>query len=157
VSLEGEMRVPVKGAELHCSARGEGPACLVPSAIGTKPYERLVAPPVSDRLRLVFVDLRGGGESTGEPTDLTFDVLADDLDAVRARLGIERIAVLGHSILGMVAIEYGRRRPDRVSHVSRWARRRPATSPERPPWARPSSRRTRPTSGNAGCARTSRR
>lgn len=111
------MNVTVKGAELHYTTRGEGPACLVLSAIGTKPYERQMPLQLSDRLKLVFVDLRGGGRSTGDPTDLTFDVLADDLEAIRADLGVERIAVLGHSILSMLAIEYGRRRPGSVSHV----------------------------------------
>ena len=72
---------------------------------------------MSDRFQLVFVDLRGGGRSTGDPADLTFDVLAEDLEAVRADLGAARIAVLGHSILGVLAIEYGRRRPGSVSHV----------------------------------------
>ena len=111
------MTVSVKGAELFYSVRGNGPACLVLSGIGTKPYERLTPPQLSDRLRLVYVDLRGSGRSTGEPTDLTFDVLADDLEAIRVDLGVERIAVLGHSILGILAIEYGRRCPASVSHV----------------------------------------
>ena len=44
-------------------------------------------------------------------------MLADDLEAVRLHLDVPRIAVLGHSILGMLAIEYGRRRPESVSHV----------------------------------------
>jgi proline iminopeptidase len=48
---------------------------------------------------------------------MTFDVLADDLEAVRADHGLERIAVLGHSILGNLAIEYARRRPQSVSHL----------------------------------------
>jgi proline iminopeptidase len=111
------MIVSVKGAELCYSTRGTGPTCLVLSSIGTKPYESQTPPQLSDRLRLVYVDLRGSGRSTGEPQDLTFDVLADDLEAVRADLGVERIAVLGHSILGALAIEYGRRRPASVSHV----------------------------------------
>src|SRR6185295_13328537 len=72
---------------------------------------------ISDRLRLVFVDLRASGLSTGEAADLTFDRLVEDLEAVRKDLGIERVAVLGPSILGVVAIEYGRRRPESVSHV----------------------------------------
>lgn len=109
--------VAVEGAELFCSTRGSGPTCLVLSAIGTRPYERMTPSPLSDRLRLVYVDLRGGGRSTGEPTDLTFDVLAGDLEAVRRQLGLERVAVLGHSILGALAIEYGRRCPASVSHV----------------------------------------
>ncbi len=111
------MRVPVDGAELFYSTRGSGPPCLVPTAIGTAPYERLTPPPLSDRLTLVYLDLRGGGQSTGDAATLTFDVLAADFDAVRADLGVERLAVLGHSINGVLAIEYARRRPERVSHV----------------------------------------
>ncbi len=111
------MKVSVQGAELSYSTRGTGPACLVLSGIGTKPYERQMAPQLSERFRLVYVDLRGSGRSTGEPIDLTFDVLANDLEAIRMDLGVERIAVLGHSILGMLAIEYGRRCPASVSHV----------------------------------------
>ena len=111
------MIVSVHGAELFYSTRGEGPACLVLSSIGTKPYERMTPPALSDRFRLVYVDLRGSGQSTGDPADLTFDTLAEDLEAIRADLGVERIAVLGHSILSVLAIEYGRRCPDSVSHV----------------------------------------
>jgi proline iminopeptidase len=109
--------VSVKDADLFCATRGQGPACFVLSAIGTNPYERLTPPQLRDRLTLVYVDLRGGGQSTGDPAALTFDVLAEDLEAIRTHLGVERIAVLGHSILGVLAIEYGRRRPASVSHV----------------------------------------
>ncbi len=109
--------VSVDGAELFYTTRGNGPVCLVLCSIGTKPYEIQMPSQLSDHLQLVFVDLRGGGRSTGEPSDLTFDVLASDLEAVRAALGAERVSVLGHSILGSLAIEYGRRCPDSVSHV----------------------------------------
>ncbi len=112
-----EGTVSVNGAELYYSTRGSGPACLVLSAIGSEPYKRLTPPPLTERLRLVHVDLRGGGRSTGNPADLTFEVLADDLDAVRKELGVDQVAVLGHSILGALAIEYARRRPESVSHV----------------------------------------
>jgi proline iminopeptidase len=72
---------------------------------------------LSEHLRLVFVDLRGGGRSSGDPTTLTFDQLDSDFEAVRVALGVERIAVIGHSIMGALAIEYGRRCPAAVSHV----------------------------------------
>ncbi len=114
----GENRmVSAAGAQIFYSTRGEGPVCLVLTAIGTRPYERMTPPQLSDRLKLAYVDLRGGGRSTGDPAELTFDLLAADLEAVRADLGVERVAVLGHSILGALAIEYGRRRPESVSHV----------------------------------------
>lgn len=110
------MRVSVQGAELFYSIQGEGPDCLVLSAIGTKPYE-LQTRSLSDRFRFVHVALRGSGESSGKPEDLDFDVLAGDLEAVCADIGIERTMVLGHSVLGVLAIEYARRCPHRVSHV----------------------------------------
>lgn len=109
--------VSVDGAELFYSTRGTGPVCLVPTAVGTKPYERQMPTQLSDGRQLVFVDLRGGGQSTGDPARLTFDQVADDFEAIRRDLGVARVAVIGHSILGVLALEYGRRCPDTVSHV----------------------------------------
>jgi proline iminopeptidase len=110
-------KATTKTADIHYTVRGQGPTCLVLTGIGTKPYERQLPAALSDRLRLVFVDLRGSGQSGGAAADLDFELLADDLEAVRAALGVAQVAVLGHSILGLAALEYGRRRPASVSHV----------------------------------------
>jgi proline iminopeptidase len=110
------MNVRVDGADLFYTLRGQGPVCIVPSAIGTRPYERQTDR-LCERFTIACVDLRGGGSSTGEPAGLSYDVLADDLEAVRRDIGAERVSVLGHSILGILAIEYARRRPASVSHV----------------------------------------
>jgi len=111
------MIVQARGAELNCVTRGRGPVCLVLTTIGTRPYERQLPAALDDRFTLAFVDVRGSGRSTGAAADLTFDVLAEDLEAVRAALGAARVAVLGHSIVGMLAAEYARRRPEEVSHA----------------------------------------
>ena len=111
------MVVTVDGAELFCSTRGTGVPCIVPCILGIKPYERMTPPPLTDFFQFIYVDLRGGGQSTGNPADLTFDVLAADFEAVRNALGSERVAILGYSIMGVVALEYGRPCPDTVSHV----------------------------------------
>jgi len=111
------MMVSVDGAEIFYSSRGEGPVCLVPSAVGTTAYERQMPLQLSEGRQLVFVDLRGGGQSTGDPATLTFDQLADDLEAVRLDLGVDTVDVIGHSIIGVLAIEYGRRCPTTVSHI----------------------------------------
>lgn len=106
----------VDGAELHYTRRGRGPVCVVPCALGTAHYELLTAG-LDRQFSLVLVDLRGSGRSTGTPADLTFDVLAQDLEAVRADVGVAQWSVLGYSILGVAAIEYARRCPGTVSHV----------------------------------------
>jgi proline iminopeptidase len=77
----------------------------------------MTPPPLTDYFQFIYVDLRGGGKSTGEPGDLTFDVLASDFEAVRKHAGAERVVVLGYSISGVLALEYGRRCADSVSHV----------------------------------------
>ena len=111
------MFVSVNGAELYYSTRGTGVPCIVPCIIGAKQFESMTPPPLTDYFKFIYMDLRGGGKSTGDPSDLTFDVLAADLDAVRKQEGAERVVVLGYSIVGVLALEYGRRYPDTVSHV----------------------------------------
>jgi proline iminopeptidase len=111
------MDVTVNGAEIFYTTRGRGPACLVPTLIGTEPYEHQMPALLDAHFQMVFVDLRGSGRSTGAATDLTFASLVEDFEAVRRAVGADRVVVLGHSVLGAAAIEYGRRRPDSVSHV----------------------------------------
>jgi hypothetical protein len=57
-----------------------------------------------------------GGHAPGTAAKVEHDLLAAETEApedvlTRAELGVDRIAVLGHSILGALAIEYGRRCP----------------------------------------------
>jgi proline iminopeptidase len=111
------MTVSVPGAEIFYTTRGRGPVCFVLCNLGTAVMERQTLPPLDDHLTLAYVDLRGSGPSTGEPASLTFDLLAADLEAVRTQLGVVRVAVLGWSILGVLAIEYARRCPASVSHA----------------------------------------
>jgi proline iminopeptidase len=115
--MTADKRVAVKGAELQTTSRGRGPVCLVLCNLGARPYQRQLPAALDEDSTLVFVDLRGSGLSTGEPAELSFDVLAEDLEAVRVAYGASRVAVLGHSIVGVLAIEYGRRCPATVSHV----------------------------------------
>lgn len=72
----------------------------------------------ADQFTLVFYDHRCNGRSDGAPTSsMTWENLTADADALRARLGFERWAVLGHSFGGHVALEYALRYPDRLSHL----------------------------------------
>ena len=89
------MVVSVNGANLFYTTRGSGVPCMVPCLLGTSVYERLTPSPLPDHFQFVYVDIRGAGRSTGDPADLTFDLLASDLDAVRADLRLPRVAVLG--------------------------------------------------------------
>jgi proline iminopeptidase len=80
---------------------------------------RSVAPdlePLARHHRVIFYDQRGSGRSTLS-TDVTADVMVRDLDALRQRLGLARVALLGHSWGGGLAALYASAHPTRVSRL----------------------------------------
>ncbi|MER5432438.1 alpha/beta hydrolase [Streptomyces sp. NPDC002588] len=88
--------------------------------------------------RLVLLDLRGTGDSAppADPGTYRCDRQVDDVEALRIRLGLDRIDLLAHSAGGSLALLYAARHPHRVSRlalitVNPWALGRPATAGER--------------------------
>lgn len=74
---------------------------------------------LAGRVRLIGLDQRG--VLRRDPLDPTASPsegdLVDDCEALRASLGLERWALLGHSFGGRLALRYAHRYPDRVSAV----------------------------------------
>ncbi len=66
---------------------------------------------------LVRYDERGSGLSDWEIADYSLEARVSDLEAVIDQLGFARVALLGMSQGGPVAIAYAARHPDRVSHL----------------------------------------
>jgi proline iminopeptidase len=111
------MFANVNDVDLWYTALGTGKPCLVLSAAGIPIYERRTPAKLAQRLQFVFVELRGTGRSGGNIANLTFDTMSDDLDVLRDHLGLGRGLVWGHSIHGVLAVEYVRRRSASVSHA----------------------------------------
>lgn len=68
---------------------------------------------------LVLLDGRATGRSEvpTDPASLRFDRLADDVEALREHLGLERADVLGHSAGCLVAQAWAAAHPDRVGRL----------------------------------------
>ncbi|MFD5202319.1 alpha/beta fold hydrolase [Streptomyces sp. NPDC058375] len=66
--------------------------------------------------QLVLLDLRGTGESgvPADPSTYRCDRLVDDVEALRAHLGLDRIDVLAHSASADLALLYAARHPERL-------------------------------------------
>lgn len=63
--------------------------------------------PLADHVQIVYLDQRCNGQSERvDPATCTFEQLADDIEALKLYLGLEKIHVLGHSFGGMVAQHY---------------------------------------------------
>ncbi|MFJ8619653.1 alpha/beta fold hydrolase [Streptomyces clavifer] len=66
--------------------------------------------------RLILLDLRGTGDSASpdDPSTYRCDRLVDDVEALRAHLGLERVDLLGHSASASLAALYAVRYPQRL-------------------------------------------
>ena len=75
--------------------------------------------PLAREHRLVFVDERGSGRSTGleDPRGYTVEAMVEDVEAVRQGLGLGRIALLGHSYGGVLAQAYALKYQQNLSHL----------------------------------------
>jgi proline iminopeptidase len=69
--------------------------------------------------QLVMPDTRGTGESADarDPLSYRCDRLAGDVEALRVRVGLDRMDLLGHSAAGNLATLYAAAYPQRVAHL----------------------------------------
>lgn len=114
-------KATINGTDLFYVEEGDGPPCIVVhGGLGfDHTVYRSTMAPLHDLVRAIYVDLRGNGRSGRPPVEtITIPQLASDIDAFRVHLGLERVALLGHSYGGFVALEYATTYPDKVSQLS---------------------------------------
>jgi pimeloyl-ACP methyl ester carboxylesterase len=71
---------------------------------------------LDEALELVLLDPRGTGGSD-PAADYQIDDYADDLEELRAHLGLEQMQLLGHSHGGVAATAYAAKHPERVERL----------------------------------------
>lgn len=75
----------------------------------------LVAPQLSESLRVIAIDQRGHGLSDKPDAGYDFASITHDLDQLLTVLDIERATLIGHSWGGNVAVQYAVDHPQRVT------------------------------------------
>ena len=108
----------MSSVEVAYSIEGEGPPLYMVHGIGSRKatWEALIEDLRTD-FTCVSFDLRGHGESPVPPVPYSLDELVEDLEALRQRLGHERIHVVGHSLGGQIGPAYARTHPECVETV----------------------------------------
>ena len=107
------------GVDFHYVREGEGPPIVV---IGSSTYyPRAFSPALREYFELIFVDSRHFIPSY-QPTEkelesLTLETFADDIEALRTHLAIDKWTVLGHSVHAQIALAYATKYPERTSHL----------------------------------------
>ena len=108
----------MSSVEVAYSIVGAGPPLYMVHGIGSRKatWEALIKDLRTD-FTCVSFDLRGHGESPVPPVPYSLDELVEDLEALRQRLGHQRIHVIGHSLGGQIGPAYARTHPECVETV----------------------------------------
>ena len=115
-AFEGTTIETAPGIELFVR-RGGGGARTVVVPGDFLLFEALC--PLAADFTTVFYDMRNRGRSS-QVTDgsaLTLEADVADLEALRGRLGIEEMALIGYSYLGKMVVEYALAHSERVSRI----------------------------------------
>jgi proline iminopeptidase len=108
------------GRTLAWRERGSGPALLCHAGgpgFSSEYFGDL--PELAARRTLLLLDPRGtgGSDPPGDPAAYALADYADDVEAVREHLGLERLDLLGHSHGGFVAMTWGGAHPEHVGRL----------------------------------------
>jgi pimeloyl-ACP methyl ester carboxylesterase len=118
MALPTEHHVVLRGMRFHyLDWEGDGPALLFLHGGGLNAHTwDLVCLAIGDDHRCIALDQRGHGETDWSPTlDYGIDAHAADVQALADELGLERFALVGHSLGGMAAIGYAAQHSDRLA------------------------------------------
>lgn len=108
---------PAMPVQLNYRDYGAGPPLLVLHGLfGSAGNWRSVARELGRQRRVYTLDLRNHGDSPHAPA-MDYDSMAGDLLAFMQREGLERAAVLGHSMGGKAAMRFALTHPERVERL----------------------------------------
>ncbi len=102
---------------LNFQQRGTGPhLVLIHGLFGSLENLNMVAKPLSESYCVTSVDVRNHGDSFHH-SDMSYDVLSQDIINLLDHLGIETCLLLGHSMGGKIAIEVALTQPERIAKL----------------------------------------
>lgn len=95
---------------------GSGPPLFMIHGIGARKTSwAALTQHLKNDFTCIAYDLRGHGDTPKGEGRFGLDELVADLEALRAKLGIEKAHFIGHSLGGMIGPAYARAYPDRVN------------------------------------------
>lgn len=121
----GVHETTINGARLWYRVAGSSTSSVAPVVFlhggpggNSYSFSVLEGPRLERSLRMVYFDQRGSGHSERPANrDYALATLVNDVEGLRATLGVNQITLVGHSFGGVLALEYAARYPEHVSHL----------------------------------------
>jgi pimeloyl-ACP methyl ester carboxylesterase len=108
----------INGLSLYYEEHGSGePLVLWHGGFGAAELMAPIVPALAAGRRVIAVDLQGHGHTGDIDRPLRPELMADDIAALIAHLGLERADVMGYSLGGTVALRTAIQHPDRVRRL----------------------------------------
>lgn len=113
---QGTQRVAVEGGEVVIDVRGQGPLCLAHPGGPGLDSSYLHGAVLEKHLTVVYIDPLGTGSSSKLGPDEEYSIARDVqvVEAIRRKLGITKLCLIGHSYGGFVALSYAATHPEQV-------------------------------------------
>ena len=123
--------VAVNGINLAYTRGGKGAPLMLLHGfpLDSSSWDELT-PLLENDLDIITPDLRGFGQSTTIESPYTVSDMADDLAGLLDHLGIEKIAIAGHSMGGYIALAFAKKYPNLVSGLGLISSQAAADAPE---------------------------
>lgn len=116
-----DVFVDANGLRHHLVARGMPGSPIVVMLHGLTQQARVfdgIGAALAATNHVYALDVRGRGETEwGPPGEYTIDTYVADLEAVRMALGLERVALVGTSMGGLIAMQYAAAYPQAVTKL----------------------------------------
>ena len=96
---------------------GEGVPCFV--CADAELQSNCISENLKSHFQFVFIEPRlfNYYEESKDFSHISMDTIVDDLEVLRIQLGFNKIYILGHSIIGLMALEYARKYPENTDGV----------------------------------------
>jgi pimeloyl-ACP methyl ester carboxylesterase len=105
----------IRGIKMYAETYGEGkPLLMMHGNGGSIDNFSAIIPYFSKRYKVIVADSRAQGKTIDEQDSLSFEMMADDFDALLTAMHIDSVNVIGWSDGGIDAILLAIRHPDKV-------------------------------------------
>ncbi|WP_340114055.1 alpha/beta hydrolase [Maribellus mangrovi] len=112
--ISGPIDVP--DALFTYTAEGNGIPCVIFTGSENVGHRMLPAE-LQEHFVFIHADPSKINSDSASVSNISLDDILDDLDKLRAAIGVEKIAILGHSMFGRVPLEYAVKYPDNISYA----------------------------------------